>query len=121
MTIPPHEERERTLANKLVDAEKEVKKQLSLKTQLLSGQVNPKDMQAIEKELQQEHEQLMLERRQEIAALKEKVHRLDTLVTELQQQQQQQQQQGLLSSFFSCTCGGSNEDSTTEQAITAPR
>ena len=81
--------------------------------------VNPKDMHAIELELQEEHAQLMLERRQEIQALKEKIHRLDTLVTELQQQQQQQQQ-GLLASVFTCNCNATSEDPTTEHTIAVP-
>ncbi|CDJ62405.1 hypothetical protein, conserved [Eimeria necatrix] len=102
--------RERALASKLVDAEKEVKKK-----------VDPSDMAAIEAELQQEHEQLMKERKEEVAALRDHIKKLDTLVTELQQQQQQQQQQSFLAKLLSCNCNGRADDQSTERAFDAPQ
>ncbi|CDJ37252.1 hypothetical protein, conserved [Eimeria tenella] len=109
MTNIPQEMRERVLASKLVDAEKEVKKK-----------VDPNDMAAIEAELQQEHEQLMKERKEEVAALRDHIKKLDTLVTELQLQQQQQQQ-SFLAKLLSCNCNARADDQSTERAFDAPQ
>lgn len=121
--------RERALTQQLEQATTEMKKlerenndlkaQLSIKTQLLTGEVNPKDMPAIEAELQKEHEQLMRDREAEIAALKKQIHRLDTIVNELQHRQKKQQQ-GLLPILLRCSCAGGNDDLETEHAITVP-
>ncbi|OEH77004.1 hypothetical protein cyc_03653 [Cyclospora cayetanensis] len=88
-----------------------LKAQLSIKTQLLSGEVHPEDMPAIELELQKEHEQLLRDKEHEMEALRKELHRLDTLVTELKQK-------GLLSRLFTCSCmGAHNEDSDATEVV----
>lgn len=115
--------KERALITQREDPEAELKKlqkenyelrtELSLRTQLLTGRVNTGDMSAIEAVLEKEHQQLMKEREAEIASLKQEIRKLDTKIIELQQNQQQQK---WYASLFSCNCGGS-DDSQLEQVI----
>ncbi|KAL8275925.1 hypothetical protein Esti_000187 [Eimeria stiedai] len=99
----------------------ELKTQLSRRNQLFTGRINTADMAAIQEDLEQEHRQLLLDREEELAALKQQVHKLDTAVMELQQQQQQlkRQQQDWLARIVGCSCGTpQNEDDATEHRQT---
>ncbi|KAL8427161.1 hypothetical protein ACSSS7_007848 [Eimeria intestinalis] len=62
-------------------------------------------MSSIQENLEEEHQRLLRDREEELAALKQQVHKLGTAVLELQQQQQQlkQQQQDWLARILSCS------------------